>query len=323
MKKAIAILVLGLLICSNLNAKDIKKKYLDPDFVFKPDKLFPWYEDVGNWGRLIVKAMTHKSSHAIRIDEEIVRDGKYSIRFEMQDRDCGKGDCKRGSFEGAYGRSEIDMYDSIREGYKFDHGEVWYAWSMYIPKTTNHIRPAYTMVDQFKELSKMYKKRWKKYPECGHSDPSGGSDGIRLFFHLEEDGMDVNYEKCIKDKKGNPFSRHMEKIIIPSSELHDLWLDFLLHVNWSYEDDGFMHLWVNDKKVYQQKGTNSDIPVKVEGKLPGAAFRFGIYNGKIDKYEKKFGKKRPTQVVYYDALKRGFTCEETALWHDCNNLPIK
>ena len=57
--------------------------------------------------------MSHKSSHAIRIDEKIVRDEKHSICFEKQSDDFEDFDCDRGSFKGAYGRREIDMEDSI------------------------------------------------------------------------------------------------------------------------------------------------------------------------------------------------------------------
>ena len=86
-----------------------------------------------------------------------------------------------------------------------------------------------------------------------------------------------------------------------------------MHVNWSFKEDGFINLWLNDKKVYKHEGINSSIPVKYEGKLPGVLFRFGIYNGK---------RSRPLtpQVVYYDAFKRGKTCEKTSLWHNCSNL---
>jgi len=54
-----------------------------------------------------------------------------------------------------------------------------------------------------------------------------------------------------------------------------------------------------------KKGITRDLLLKVEGKPLSVSFRFGIYNGKIDKYEKRLGKKRPTQVVYYDSIKRG------------------
>ena len=246
-------------------------------------------------------------------------DGKYSIRFEMRAGDCGSDDCPRGNFKGAYGRSEMYIpgeENSLDPKYYHDLGEHWYAWSMYIPEETSHIRPAYTTLGQFKEHSKFYKKRDKK-TKCD-------SAGMPLWFNLEREGLGLAKAKCIikNDKPIFIITHADEVIIIPNAELKNKWLDFLLHVNWSYEDDGFMHLWVNDKKVHVvKKGITRDFPFKVKGKLPGVSFRFGIYNGKIDKYEKRLGKKRPTQVVYYDSIKRGTTCQDTALWHDCNNLP--
>jgi hypothetical protein len=324
MKKAILILVLGLLCCNNLSAKEIPKKRLKDDYVFKQNKTFIWPEGMGNY-KTWVPHMTPNKPWNLRYERNIVRVGKYSMRFEMRAGDCGKGDCKRGNFKGAYGRSEMYMHSngSLDPKYDFDHGEHWYAWSIYIPEETSDIRPAYTILGQWKEHTKYYKKRWKKY-DCVDDYH------VHLYFNLDPEGIKLRREYCIK-KNNKVMAGGFGKYIIPTSELKNKWQDFLLHVNWSAKEDGFMHLWVNDKKVYEEHGITADIPVTVDGKKSGVSFRFGIYNGKIDKYEKRLGKKRPTQVVYYDSIKVvyydsikiGTTCQDTALWHDCNNLPIK
>ena len=91
-------------------------------------------------------------------------------------------------------------------------------------------------------------------------------------------------------------------------------MDFLLHVNWSFENDGFINLWINNRLAFHHKGVNSSIPYFYMGKKPGVAFRFGIYNGKRSQ-------KTKPQIIYYDSFKRGNSCVETALWHNCENLP--
>ena len=106
------------------------------------------------------------------------------------------------------------------------------------------------------------------------------------------------------------------ELIIPTKALHNKWHDFLMNVNWTDKEDGFIDLWINDKLVYQSKGKTFGklLKRKKDGKKMGPSFRFGIYNGK-----RKIPVK--TQVAYYDSFRSGKKCKKTALFHDCNNLP--
>ena len=295
-------------------SSDIPKKYLEKNYVFKHEKKLKWLEKTGNWGKPETHGLISQNSWNLRYETKIVRDGKYSLRFEMRDGDCSKEDCPRGKKIGSMGRSEVGFFKPLNKKYKGDHGEVWYAWSMYLPKDTNHIDEAWTLTGQFKELGGS-KYRNKKYPSC--KDP-GEEVGLRLGFRIKEEGLTLFRETCYIRENGKvPEYSVEEQIIIPTIELNkkkNNWLDFLMHVNWSFEKDGFINLWVNEDKLYEHKGINSSIPVAHKGKNPGVAFRFGIYNGN------RFDPVKP-QVLYYDSFKRGLTCKKTALWHDCNNLP--
>ena len=131
-----------------------------------------------------------------------------------------------------------------------------------------------------------------------------------MLFHLDPEG--VLFVKDGVEKCGG----YVNKVIIPYSEIHSKWHDFLLNVNWTGKEDGYIHLWINKKKVYQSKGKTigKSLKRKKDGKKMGPSFRFGIYNGKRFKTVE-------TQVVYYDAFKSGKNCKKTALFHDCKNLP--
>ena len=108
------------------------------------------------------------------------------------------------------------------------------------------------------------------------------------------------------------------ELIIPSNALHNKWHDFLMNVEWTDEEDGYIELWVNDKKVYQSKGkTIGKLIKRKKDKLKmGPMFRFGIYNGNRNEVDNV-----KTQVVYYDSFKSGKNCKKTTLFHNCKKLP--
>ena len=311
MKKIIYIFFILSFAFINLgHSKDIPKKHLNKNYVFKAHKKLKWIEDIGNWKKLETHGSISQNPWNLQYETNIVRDGKYSLRFEMRDSDCYKDDCPRGKRKGAMGRSEVTISKSLNKKYSHDHGEHWYAWSMYIPEETIH-HEGWTILGQFKETNGS-KQRNKKYKECKNDEV-----GLRLGFKLQDKGLMIFRETCyIKKNQKKPKYFQIEKVILSNEQLKnnkDQWIDFLMHVNWSFKEDGFINLWLNDKKVYKHEGINSSIPVKYEGKLPGVLFRFGIYNGKRSK-------PLTPQVVYYDSFKRGKTCEKTSLWHDCSNL---
>ena len=193
MKKLFLFLLLLFLVSNVVYAAKIPKKYLDENYVFKDDKKLRWIEKTGNWGKPETHGRISQNPWNLRYETNIVRDGKYSLRFEMRDRDCHENDCLRGTSKGDYGRSELGFFHSLNDQYNRDHGEIWYAWSMYIPKETNHISPAYTILGQFKEMNAQVRN--KKYPECedGAASSEGGGliegtgdVGLRLGFQLEE-----------------------------------------------------------------------------------------------------------------------------------------
>jgi hypothetical protein len=145
---------------SSTNNKEYEKKYLDPNYVFKPFEILKWIEDTGNWSILETHGSISQNPWNLRYETNVVRNGKYSLRFEMRDSDCHRGDCPRGERKGAMGRSEVTISNNQSGKYSHDHGEHWYAWSMYIPKETT-FHEGWTILGQFKETTQV--KREIKY----------------------------------------------------------------------------------------------------------------------------------------------------------------
>jgi hypothetical protein len=53
---------------------------------------------------------------------------------------------------------------------------------------------------------------------------------------------------------GDSLLDHERKIIIYNKDLNDKWHDFLLNINWTDKQNGFVKVWINNQKVYESKG---------------------------------------------------------------------
>jgi hypothetical protein len=69
-----------------------------------------------------------------------------------------------------------------------------------------------------------------------------------------------------------------------------LWVDWVYHVKWSYENDGFLRAYKDGELVVDFSG-----PTAVETRK-GPWFKFGMYRGAVD---------TGTQVVWNDEYRRG------------------
>ena len=288
-------------------SKKVNYEFLDKDFIFDFSKNISWPEDSKMWGEIETHGRISQNAWNLRYETEIVRDGDYSLRFEMRNDDCGSADC---SGRDKAGRSEVAFFDSdIPEKDTRGHlGKVWYAWSIYIPKGTNSIRPAYTIIGQFKMFSdylKINKDRFGLGSSIDEDCPE-----IPILFKLEKTGIELNVEGVTACEV------NYGKLVLHEKNLHDKWHDFLMHVNWTDKEDGFIKLWVNEKFVLDKKGKtiNKIVRKKDNGDKQGPSFRFGIYNGKRHTPVQ-------TQIMYYDSMRAGKKCDSVAIWHDCKNLP--
>ena len=303
MKKFLFILIIFTLSISSSFAKDPPKKYLDESYIFKNQQIISWPEKIGIWENIETHGRISQNSWNLRYEKEIVRDGKYSLRFEMRDGDCHQRDCER---DNKAGRSEVSFQGDYPKSSKGHVGNIWYAWSMYIPEGTDHMRPAYTILGQFK-MPSAYTEQLNRVNSSGFDEDC---PEIPILFKLEKEGLTLVKDGVLQCED------HERKIILPHKTIHNKWHDFLLNVNWTDKDDGHVDLWINNKKVYHSTGKTIGKLLRrnKDGKKMGPNFRFGIYNGKRISPVK-------TQIVYYDSFKSGKNCMKTSLFHDCKNLP--
>ena len=64
-------------------------------------------------------------------------------------------------------------------------------------------------------------------------------------FKLQDQGLILFRETCHVKKNQNKAKYYkIEKILLSNDQIDnrkDQWLDFLIHVNWSFEEDGFIN----------------------------------------------------------------------------------
>ena len=95
------------------------------------------------------------------------------------------------------------------------------------------------------------------------------------------------------------------KVIIPKNQLSNKWHDIRVHAKWSTGADGLVQIWVNGVLKVNRKGRNmlSNAPV---------LFRFGIYKSDVNQASNNHN-----QVVYYDEVMRGSSCQSVSQFMSC------
>ncbi len=157
--------------------------------------------------------------------------------------------------------------------------DTWYAWSVY--------HQNYQFLNNVSPIHGQFKSR---------------NDGYQLaFFNMDASrGMVVNFDE-FEGWSGS-------KVIIPKSQISNKWNDIRVYAKWSTGADGIFRIWVNGVLKVDRRGrnmVNSD-PVM---------FRFGIYAPQVN----RAGAGRPTQVVYYDELMRGSSCQSVSQFMACDS----
>ncbi|NVK74447.1 MAG: heparin lyase I family protein [Oceanospirillaceae bacterium] len=221
---------------------------------------------------------------------EPVRTGETSFRFEVRDGDCGNdgegwSDCKNDRQRHEYSAGNVN-------------GEIWFNWSLYIPDDFKSIFPATVTLGQFHQHN-------------GSGPP----------FMFQTSAIHSGQKSGYNIDRQMHGSTLENKPLLTDAEMRGRWTDILVHANWKTDYRGFFRIYVNGETVprYQYVGPTID----KKGGSP--YFKFGIYQSHISRYLMGKGKdaKTPTQVVYYDNVKKGSTCTKASVYFDCAVIEAK
>lgn len=206
-----------------------------------------------------------------------VREGKFAYQFALKDGSC-RGNKYYNDCKGDRERSE---YTEKKRTQAKPNQETWYAFSMFVPKSTRSVDPSLTNVFQFQDTS--------------------GSGEITLGMFFEKNGAflfqsDPNNPQ-VDDM--NPPKPLREIRVMSLNSLRGRWHDFVVQAVWSPNSNGLINVWLNGKKIYSHKGKNLVRNV-------GPTFKFGIYRGSVSKARARLGT-LPTQIIYFDAIAKGKT----------------
>jgi len=173
---------------------------------------------------------------SVKNTTEHARVGNHSVKTVMTKRD------KRMEINNKYKRGTVG-------------GVNWYGWSVRFAEDF----PTDGRFDIFSQFHDFHKKL-----------PEWGKDGKAPTCFLHRKGklqLDLKYQT------GTETTEHK------SYPLGDIvkgeWIDFVVHVKWTHEDDGFFKVWRDGKLVVNHQGsTYMDYPAK-----QGPYFKAGNYKG--------------------------------------------
>ena len=248
----------------------------------------------GNWnvnsantsglGKLVQSPSHNMKSYNISLakktDGQPVRSGKSSIRFELRAGDCGY-------YPGGHSDCRTDR-ERIEYAQKPTHNS-WYHWSLYLPEDAPDLQASVVTLGQFHQR------------------------GIQMSqaFMFKYDGVVYRLQNDMWGFSGS--SSTGTSIISTDKEMRGKWTDILINASWSFEENGFFNIYVNGrtKPLYKFKGTT------INSKA-GAYLKFGIYRQHVSSWSSRGG--FPTQIIYYDDVNAGDSCEEVTTYFDCNAI---
>ena len=223
-------------------------------------------------------------SHKYIKDSSNARAGKAYQRFELRDGDCfySKGsswnDCKSD-------RERFELSSKPRQKPK---GKQCYGYSIKLDKNFQDVAPTNT------DLGQVHQK----------GGPKGTAGGFKSIPPLIQIGAENNKLvfgwHMLTGDKNNIKDVKIKKTLVEIHKIKGKWTDISFCLDYKNKR---MDAWVNgEKKVQILKS-----PINFEPK--STYFKFGIYRSFVSRYKKIKGK-IPTQVVFYDEVRRGISIED-------------
>ena len=275
MKKLLGIVVLGLLFVFSAFGKEPEYPKLPKDVALGAKYFKSLISD--DYKDYGMQVVDKKDGHPVRL-------GNKSIRFEVRPGDCSVAD--------GYNDCEHDSERHELSGKEMSGGTWWFAWSIYFPEDHFNGYPTYVTLGQFHQYGKY------SYPPWMFTNYKGG-----YWFRQRISNTSPDVSKTLKIYP-----------LLSRKEVLGKWNDVLVNVKWSHKKDAFIKVWINGKIFYDYEGRT-----KAKGSKP--YFKFGLYRSemKADWLYSKFNKDKlkglPTQIIYYDEVRRikGKSCEKLKL----------
>lgn len=201
-------------------------------------------------------------SYSITRSDSIARTGKFSAKFELNKMDSDVANSKR-----------AELTTSAE---KTPNVERWYKFSTYLPQNY--------AIDSLPEIL----AQWHEIPdfrlgETWRSPPvSLQIDKSRWIVRILSSNLKVNTNKSLSTNETLNISNIKTGV----------WTDWIFHIFFSYDNDGFVQVWQNGELIIDYKGPNYYNDEK------GPYFKIGLYKwGWKGKSSKSTVKSR---VIYFD-----------------------
>ena len=217
-------------------------------------------------------------------DETKARAGKYFQRFELRDGDCF-GDDNWNDCENNRERVEFSAEPQQRPVKK-----QCYGYSLMLSKEFIDTHPTNTSLGQIHQKG----------------GPTGTAEGLASFPPLIQidaflGGLHLNWH-VLSGSKTNVIDRGYHYELKRLRNMKEVWTDISFCLDF---ENKRMDVWIDGvQKVKILKSPINFVPEEIY-------FKHGIYRSFISKYkERKKKNKMPTQVVFYDEIRRGASIEE-------------
>jgi hypothetical protein len=227
-----------------------------------------------------------KKNFQLITNPDKARRGEKYQRFEVADGDC-------------FGSDDWNDCEADRERVEFSAtpmqkptGNQCFAFSIMLDDSFQSASPTNTSLGQIHQ----------------QGGPKGSMEGIAsnpplIQFDVKNDYYDLNWH-VLSGSVNNVRDQSVYYKLIPINDMKGKWTDISFCIDFANKN---ISVWVNgDKKVNIDK---APINAKL---IPSAIyFKHGIYRSFISKYKASHGTDvMPTQIVYYDEVRRGSSINE-------------
>lgn len=199
-------------------------------------------------------------SHSLKVSDSVSRSGRQSLRFELDRTDSLVANGKRAELKL---KSETD-------------NDRWYAFSIFLPET------------YVQDVEAEILAQWHEIPDFNLGE-SWRTPPIDL---MTKDSHWVLEIKWATDSVNTNQTISGRKTIDLGTCVTKVWTDFVIHIKFSYKEDGMVQAWKDGKLVFNYKGPNT----YNDKTLP--YFKIGIYKWRWKDLDSK--SKLSRRIVYFD-----------------------